>query len=227
MEIGVIRPPSVHGACRQVKARMVIREDDLSFPQYQVILFQFSDSFFSLPWIVSTVWFILDKTMIHIKYAWIMLKESGLSYRHEYRMYFDIGRYSLHMVAPCYSLEHRITPALFWLLFHTIKLVKLNWLHCVCNWMGAHVNRKVDTKAWVLLQMMPPMQDGCTTALGVFAVDFNSRRRSQSVIHPCLMSSFSTASLSWSDGGRSMLRWCAVRCTISKPTTVEKSQSSF
>lgn len=81
------------------------------------------------------------------------------------------------------------------------------------------MNRKVDTKARVLLQTMPLMQDGCTTALGVFAVDFNSRRRSRSVIHPCLMSSFSMASLSWSDGGWSMLRWCAIRCTIRKPTT--------
>lgn len=39
------------------------------------------------------------------------------------------------------------------------------------------------------------------------------------MIHPCLMSSFSMASLSWSDGGWLMLRWCAVRCTIRKPTT--------
>lgn len=39
------------------------------------------------------------------------------------------------------------TVFIWWLLFHTIKLAKLTWLHCVCSWMGAHVNRKVNTKA--------------------------------------------------------------------------------
>lgn len=69
------------------------------------------------------------------------------------------------------------TVFIWWLLFHTIKLAKLSWLRCVCGWMGAHVNRKVNAKARVLLQTMPPMQDGCAAALGVFTVDFNSRRR--------------------------------------------------
>lgn len=62
------------------------------------------------------------------------------------------------------------TAFMWWLSFHTIRLAKLTWLQSVCSWMGAHLSSKANAKARVLLQTMPPMQDGGTTAL-VFVLE--------------------------------------------------------
>lgn len=112
---------------------------------------------------------------------------------------------------------------------HAVKLAQWSRLRCLCNQMGACLKRKVDTKACASLQTVPPMQDGCTTALGVFDLPetSTSRRRSQSVIHPRLMSPFSTAPLSCSGGGRSVVRRRAVGCAKRKPATADGAMTAI